>query len=94
MGWLAAAAHVAELGLSGSRVTDTLVLALAKLPNIAGVKEASGNLDQMAQVKTRTRLTLLSGGDALTLPCISVGGEGTRASTSGVVFVPVRPGTL
>jgi len=46
------------------------------LPNVKAVKEASGNLDQMAQVKTRTRLTLLSGDDALTLPCIAVGGEG------------------
>jgi 4-hydroxy-tetrahydrodipicolinate synthase len=46
------------------------------LPNVKAVKEASGNLDQMAQVKTKTRLTLLSGDDSLTLACAAVGGEG------------------
>jgi len=46
------------------------------LPNVKAVKEASGNLDQMAQVKTRTKLTLLSGDDSLTLACAAVGGEG------------------
>jgi 4-hydroxy-tetrahydrodipicolinate synthase len=43
---------------------------------VKAVKEASGNLDQMAQVKTKTRLTLLSGDDSLTLACAAVGGEG------------------
>ena len=55
-------------GLSVAMVQD--------LPNVKAVKEASGNLDQMAQVKTRTRLTLLSGDDALALPATAVGGEG------------------
>jgi 4-hydroxy-tetrahydrodipicolinate synthase len=57
--------------------TPPEVLAMVQdLPNVKAVKEASGNLDQMAQVKTKTRLTLLSGDDSLTLACAAVGGEG------------------
>ena len=63
-------------GRTGTNTTPDVLAMVHDLPNVKAVKEASGNLDQMAQVKTRTRLTLLSGDDALTLPCIAVGGEG------------------
>lgn len=63
----------------GRTATNTRPETLAQvqdLPNVKAVKEASGDLDQMSQVKTRTTLTLLSGDDALTLACSAVGGEG------------------
>jgi 4-hydroxy-tetrahydrodipicolinate synthase len=63
----------------GRTATNTLPDTLAMvqdLPNVRAVKEASGDVNQMAQVKTRTKLTLLSGDDALTLACSAVGGEG------------------
>lgn len=63
----------------GRTATNTKPETLAQvqdLPNVKAVKEASGDLDQMSQVKTRTTLTLLSGDDALTLACAAVGGEG------------------
>jgi 4-hydroxy-tetrahydrodipicolinate synthase len=63
-------------GRTGTNTTPDILAMVQDLPNVKAVKEASGNLDQMAQVKTRTRLTLLSGDDSLTLPCYSVGGEG------------------
>lgn len=63
-------------GRTGTNTTPDVLAMVHELPNVRAVKEASGNLDQMAQVKTRTRLTLLSGDDALTLPCAAVGGEG------------------
>src|SRR5204862_4520993 len=63
-------------GRTGTNTTPDVLAMVQDLPNVKAVKEASGNLDQMAQVKTRTRLTLLSGDDALTLPCAAVGGEG------------------
>src|SRR6185369_17730128 len=59
-------------GRTGTNTTPDVLAMVQDLPNVKAVKEASGNLDQMAQVKTRTRLTLLSGDDALTLPCIAV----------------------
>lgn len=61
---------------TGTNTTPDVLAMVHDLPNVKAVKEASGNLDQMAQVKTRTRLTLLSGDDSLTLACAAVGGEG------------------
>src|SRR3989339_579690 len=45
--------------------------------NVVAVKEASGSLDQMSQVKALApEIDLLSGDDALTLPVLSIGGSG------------------
>ncbi len=57
--------------------TDT-VARLARIPNIVGVKEASGSLDQMTAVVLAggPEFTVLSGDDSLTLPLMAVGGRG------------------
>jgi 4-hydroxy-tetrahydrodipicolinate synthase len=57
--------------------TETLAR-LAQIPNIVGVKEASGSLDQMTAVilACGPDFTVLSGDDTLTLPLMSVGGRG------------------
>jgi 4-hydroxy-tetrahydrodipicolinate synthase len=57
--------------------TETLAR-LARIPNIVGVKEASGSLDQMTAVilACGPDFTVLSGDDNLTLPLMSVGGRG------------------
>jgi len=57
--------------------TDTLAR-LAQIPNIVGVKEASGSLDQMTQVilACGPDFTVVSGDDNLTLPLMAVGGRG------------------
>jgi 4-hydroxy-tetrahydrodipicolinate synthase len=57
---------------------DTLLRLAAEIPNIVGVKEASGNLDQM-MIILRDRppnFSVLSGDDSLSLPLIAVGGDG------------------
>lgn len=68
---------------------ETLAL-VQDLPNVKAVKEASGDLDQMSQVKTRTSLTLLSGDDSLTLACAAVGGEGIVSVAGQVAPRPMR----
>ena len=57
---------------------DTLAKLAADCPNIIGVKESSGNLEQMSRMLqlTSRRITLLSGDDALTLPVLAIGGTG------------------
>ena len=63
----------------GRTGTNTLPDTLEKVQhvsNIAAVKEASGSLDQASAINARTRLTLLSGDDSLTLPMIAVGATG------------------
>ena len=62
---------------SVNMLPDT-VARLADHPSIEGIKEASGSLDQISEIcaKVEGRMTLLSGDDSLTLPILSVGGEG------------------
>lgn len=51
---------------------------LSHLENVVGVKEASGNINQMSEVIIRTggRCAVMSGDDALTLPLLAIGGAG------------------
>jgi 4-hydroxy-tetrahydrodipicolinate synthase len=51
---------------------------LADVPTIAAVKEASGSLDQVSDIRRRTKREFLiySGDDSLTLPILAVGGTG------------------
>jgi len=60
---------------------------LAEIQNIVGVKESSGNLEQMSRIlqATKGRLALLSGDDALTLPVLSIGGTGVISVAANLV---------
>ncbi len=63
----------------GRTATNTLPETFEKLQdlsNIVAIKEASGSLDQASAIRARTRFTLLSGDDSLTLPMIGVGAQG------------------
>ncbi len=55
--------------------------------NIIGVKEASGNLDQMSRIKALCpeNFILLSGDDILTLPILSIGGKGIISVVANIV---------
>jgi 4-hydroxy-tetrahydrodipicolinate synthase len=67
--------------------TDTLVRIVKDCPNIVGVKEASGSLDQMTQVilACGPDFSVLSGDDNLTLPLMSVGGRGVISVIANIV---------
>jgi 4-hydroxy-tetrahydrodipicolinate synthase len=64
---------------------------LSKIPNIAGVKEASGDINQMGDVVNMIKtpsggaFTVLSGDDALTLPLLALGGDGVISVISNLV---------
>lgn len=65
---------------------DTVVK-LAQIDNVTCVKEASGNLDQMAEIIERTPddFILYSGDDGLTLPALAIGGHGVVSVAAHVV---------
>jgi 4-hydroxy-tetrahydrodipicolinate synthase len=65
-------------GRTASNVLPETVLALAEIENIAGVKEASGDVDQvMTLIRERPEgFTILSGDDALTFPLLAAGADG------------------
>lgn len=60
------------------------VARLAEVPNIVAIKEASGSLDQMSQIRKLTppEFRLYSGDDSLTLPLLAVGGYGVVSVAS------------
>jgi 4-hydroxy-tetrahydrodipicolinate synthase len=65
-------------GRTGVNVDVTTLVRLSGVPNIVGVKEASGNVSQMCDVcrQVPPGFIVLSGDDALTLPLMAVGGHG------------------
>jgi 4-hydroxy-tetrahydrodipicolinate synthase len=67
--------------------TDTLARLAKDCPNIVGVKEASGSLDQMTQVilACGPDFSVLSGDDNLTLPLMAVGGRGVISVVANIV---------
>ena len=72
-------------GRTGKNIEPETIMRMAELPNITMVKEATGSLDQASQVLGATDLTVLSGDDSLTLPLMSVGGEGVISVVVNVV---------
>jgi len=65
-------------GRTGVNVEPATLKRLAEIDNIIGVKEASGNIGQMAAVihLLPEGFTVLSGDDAITIPLIALGGRG------------------
>ena len=65
---------------------DTVVR-LAAIPNIVAMKEASGNLEQMAEIieQTPTGFSLYSGDDGLTIPVLAIGGVGVVSVASHII---------
>ncbi|MFN2398980.1 MAG: 4-hydroxy-tetrahydrodipicolinate synthase [Gemmatimonadaceae bacterium] len=71
-------------GRTGSNIEARTTLELAGVPNIIGVKEASGNMDQIREILSGRpdHFSVLSGDDALTLPVMEAGGDGVISVTS------------
>ena len=63
------------------------VARLAQLPEIVAIKEASGDLAQMAEIVRLSgdKITLLSGDDNVTLPLLAIGGKGVISVVANIV---------
>lgn len=73
---------------TGVNIEPETIAKLAKdCKNIVGVKEASGNLDQMSRIKAlcSEKFDLISGDDSLTLPILSIGGTGIISVVANIV---------
>ncbi len=72
---------------TGTNMTADTVIRLSHIPNIAGIKEASGDLAQSARIieNTRDDFHLWSGNDEDTLPLLAVGGYGVVSVASHLV---------
>jgi len=74
-------------GRTGSNVEPATLARLATIPNIVGVKEASGNISQMADVchVVPPDFLVLSGDDVITLPLMALGGRGIISVASNEI---------
>ncbi|MDD4255422.1 MAG: 4-hydroxy-tetrahydrodipicolinate synthase [Methanofollis sp.] len=74
-------------GRTGQNILPDLVVELADNPNIVGIKEASGNLEQVSRIIEDTQdrdFEVLSGDDALTLPILALGGSGVISVAANI----------
>lgn len=71
-------------GRTGSDLLPSTIARLGQLPNVVGIKEASGSLDRASEIirLTEPEFVVLSGDDSLTLPIMSVGGRGVISVVS------------
>ncbi len=74
-------------GRTGANLEPATLARLAEVPNIVGVKEASGSITQIAEVLNAVPETFLvfSGDDAVTLPVIALGGVGIISVASNEI---------
>jgi 4-hydroxy-tetrahydrodipicolinate synthase len=74
-------------GRTGVNVEPATVRRLAAIKNIVGIKEASGNISQMAAILNAVPddFIVLSGDDAITLPLIALGGRGVISVVSNEI---------
>jgi 4-hydroxy-tetrahydrodipicolinate synthase len=74
-------------GRTSANIEPATLARLSEVPNIAGVKEASGNMSQIAEVLNVVpeSFLVLSGDDAITLPVIALGGVGIISVASNEI---------
>ncbi|HVO60241.1 MAG TPA: 4-hydroxy-tetrahydrodipicolinate synthase [Terriglobales bacterium] len=74
-------------GRTGSNIEPGTLARLAEVPNIIGVKEASGNISQIADIFNAVpeHFLVFSGDDAITLPVIALGGVGIISVASNEI---------
>jgi len=73
-------------GRTGCNVDPATLGRLATIPNVVGVKEASGNITQIVEIchSVPSDFVVLSGDDAITLPMMAIGGRGIISVASNV----------
>jgi 4-hydroxy-tetrahydrodipicolinate synthase len=74
-------------GRTGCNIDPATAARLAHIPNIVGLKEASGNITQMAEIcrAVPPEFSVVSGDDAITLPLMAIGGRGVISVASNLV---------
>ncbi|HLF78728.1 MAG TPA: 4-hydroxy-tetrahydrodipicolinate synthase [Dehalococcoidia bacterium] len=79
-------------GRTGRNMEPETVVRTARIPNIVGIKEASGSLENMARIveEAGPDFHVWSGDDSVTLPLLSVGGYGVVCTCSNIIGRQMR----
>jgi 4-hydroxy-tetrahydrodipicolinate synthase len=78
-------------GRTGSKIEPATLARLAKIPNVVGVKEASGSMEQVFEViaQAGADFAVYSGEDALNFPILAAGGKGLISAVANVAPKPL-----
>lgn len=94
---ICAAVHIPVIaynvpGRTGVNILPATAEEIAKIPNIAGIKEACGNMEQICETMRRIRpyTDLYSGDDNLNLPILAIGGAGLISVASNIAPAEVK----
>jgi len=73
-------------------ITADTVIKLSQIDNIMGIKEASGNMEQIAKIVegTTDRFLVYSGNDSDTLPILALGGYGVISVASHIAGIQIK----
>jgi 4-hydroxy-tetrahydrodipicolinate synthase len=74
-------------GRTGVNLAPDTLERICEMSNVVGVKEASGNIEQISEIHRRLgdRLAVLSGDDLLTLPILALGGRGVISVVGNIL---------
>jgi 4-hydroxy-tetrahydrodipicolinate synthase len=72
-------------GRTGVNIAPETVARIAKLKNVRAIKEGSGNIEQVTQIRALCSLKVLSGDDSLTWPILCLGGTGVISVAANIV---------
>jgi 4-hydroxy-tetrahydrodipicolinate synthase len=78
-------------GRTGSNMSPDTVARLSQVPNIVGIKDAAGSVDQFSELLRRCEpgFKVLSGDDSLSLPLYALGGHGVISTVANVAPGPM-----
>jgi len=72
-------------GRCGAGIEMATLELLGQHPNIQAIKEATGNVDRVTRIRAATKLQVLCGDDALTLPMMALGAQGVVSVASNLL---------
>ncbi|MGA2440255.1 MAG: 4-hydroxy-tetrahydrodipicolinate synthase [Tepidisphaeraceae bacterium] len=75
---------------TGVTMSPQTVARLAKHRNIVGIKEATGDLNLAAEIRSLCDIVILSGDDSLTVPIMSIGGRGVISVLSNLIPAQIK----
>ncbi len=77
-------------GRTGVNMAPATVARLSQIENVVAIKEASGSLDQVDQIRNLCDITIISGDDPLTVPMMVIGAKGVISVTANLAPAMVR----
>jgi len=72
-------------GRTSVNLLPETVARLAKIKNVSAIKEASGNVEQVTQIRSLCAIRIVSGEDSLTYPILCLGGIGVISVAANIV---------